>query len=60
MKYLGTCHCKSVKFSVETNLDKVENLLNKNSIFYEIIGNTQKENLEVENEFKIKSLQTIN
>ncbi len=46
----------------QTNLDKVENLLNKNSIFYEIIGNTQKENLEVENEFKIKinELQKIN
>ena len=43
-------------------MDKVENLLNKNSIFYEIIGNTQKENLEVENEFKIKinELQKIN
>ena len=23
MKYLGTCHCKSVKFTLETNLDKI-------------------------------------
>ena len=23
MRYNGSCHCKSVKFSIETNLDKV-------------------------------------
>ncbi len=35
------------------NLNKVTSLLNKNSIFYENIGNTQNENLEVEDELKL-------
>jgi len=35
------------------NLNEVKNILNKNNIFYENIGITQVENLEIENEFKI-------
>ena len=35
------------------NLNEVKNILNKNNIFYENIGITQAENLEIENEFKI-------
>ena len=31
----------------------VENILEKNGVFFENIGVTQKENLEMENEFKM-------
>jgi len=35
------------------NLNMVENILEKNNVFFENIGVTQKENLEMENEFKM-------
>ena len=35
------------------NFNMVKNILRKNSVFFENIGVTQKENLEIENEFKI-------
>jgi phosphoribosylformylglycinamidine synthase len=38
----------------DKNIDNVRKTLDKNGIFYEIIGNTQKESLEIDNEFSIK------
>ena len=35
------------------NLNMVKNILEKNNVFFENIGVTQKENLEMENEFKM-------
>ncbi len=46
----------------ENNLAKVEKILKKNNIFYEIIGATQKDYFEVQSEFKLdtKELYKIN
>ena len=46
----------------EKNLLKVEKILNENNIYYENIGTTQKEYLEIEGELKIstKELFKIN
>ena len=38
----------------QNNKEKVCNILEKNSVYYEIIGKTQKDSLEIEKEFKIK------
>ena len=38
----------------EKNREKVCKILKKNSIYYEIIGKTQKENLELNEEFSIR------
>ena len=37
----------------EKNLKEVSNILQKNSVYYEKIGITQKENLDIDKEFKI-------
>ena len=44
------------------NLSSIEKILNDGNIYYEVIGNTQKEYLEIEGEFKIstKDLFKIN
>ena len=44
------------------NVTKLTELLDKNSIFYELIGNTQKDNLKLDNDFdiKIKDLVELN
>ncbi len=46
----------------KNNLEKVEKILKKNNIFFEIIGLTQKNNFEIQDEFKIdiKKLYNIN
>ena len=46
----------------QKNLKKVEKKLKDNNIYYENIGNTQKDNFEIEDEFKInnKDLFKIN
>ncbi len=46
----------------QNNLAKVEKILKKNNIFYEIIGATQKDYFEVQSEFKLdtKELYKIN
>ena len=46
----------------QKNLQKVEKILKDNSIYYENIGNTQKDNFEIEDELKInvKDLFKIN
>ena len=38
----------------EKNKKEVDEILNKNSVYYEIIGKTQKDNLDLDKEFKIK------
>ena len=38
----------------EKNIKEVTNILKKNSIYYEIIGKTQKDKLTVDKEFDIK------
>ena len=38
----------------QKNKEKVCNILEKNSVYYEIIGKTQKDSLDIEKEFKIK------
>ena len=44
------------------DLDKITNILNKNSVFFENIGFVQKENLAIEGEFdiNIKELANLN
>ena len=44
------------------NIDKVTKILEENSIYFEIIGNTQKDNLDVNKYFseKISDLDEIN
>jgi len=44
------------------NKDEVRKILEKNGIFYEIIGNTQKDSLDLDKEFNIKlnSLYKLN
>ena len=37
----------------QKNKEKVCNILEKNSVYYEIIGKTQKDSLDLEKEFKI-------
>ena len=37
----------------KTNI-KIKNLLEKNSVYFEILGKTQKESLELDKEFNIK------
>ena len=46
----------------EENISKVENILKNNNVFYEIIGSTQKDFLEIQGEMKlnIKDLYKIN
>ena len=46
----------------DDNYEKVEKILKNNNIFYEIIGTTQKDCFEIENEMKldIKELSKIN
>ena len=46
----------------KNNLSNTEKILKDNNIYYEIIGNTQKDNLEIEGELKIstKDLFKIN
>ena len=46
----------------QNNLAKVEKILKKKNIFYEIIGATQKDYFEVQSEFKLdtKDLYKIN
>ena len=46
----------------QKNIKEVENLLKKNNIFFEIIGNTQKNFFEISGEMKIhiKELSKIN
>ena len=43
-------------------MDKITNILNKNSVFFENIGFVQKENLAIEGEFdiNIKELANLN
>ena len=38
----------------EKNKKEVSKILDKNSVYYEIIGKTQKDNLDLDKEFKIK------
>ena len=38
----------------QKNKDEVSKILDKNAIFYEVIGETQKDNLELDGEFNIK------
>ena len=38
----------------EKNKDEVAKILKKNSVYYEVIGNTQKDSLVFEKEFNIK------
>ena len=38
----------------EENKDKVSNILKKNSIYFEIIGKTQKDSLEINKDLNIK------
>ena len=38
----------------EKNIEKVYDILKKNSVYYEIIGKTQKDSLDLEKEFSIK------
>ena len=38
----------------EKNKDKVSNILQKNGIYFEIIGKTQKEVLEISKDFSVK------
>jgi len=42
------------------NLPKVEKMLKDNSIYFEIIGSTQKEYFEIEGELKIKAKDLFN
>ena len=46
----------------EKNKDKVINILKGKSIYFDIVGKTQKEDLEVNNEFKekISNLSKLN
>ena len=46
----------------EKNKDEVSKILSKNSIYYEIIGRTQKDSLDFDKEFNIKliDLATFN
>ena len=38
----------------EENVNKVSNILEKNSIYFEIIGKTQKDSLEINKDFSAK------
>ena len=41
----------------EENKDKVSNMLKENSIYFDIIGKTQKENIEINNKLSIKVVE---
>ena len=51
--YFGEDQSRYILEVDHENLKKVENLLKNNSIFYEIIGTTQKDFFEIEKEMKI-------
>ena len=44
----------------KNNLEKVTKILNKNSVFYEKVGITQKNNLSLDKEFDIKVTELKN
>ena len=44
----------------EKNKDEVSKILKKNSVYYEIIGKTQKDNLEIDKELKISLIELNN
>ena len=58
----GEDQARYVAEIASNNLSKAEKILKNSNIYYEIIGFTQKNNLEVEDEFKInvKDLVKIN
>ena len=43
----------------EKNINKVSNILEKNSIYFEMIGKTQKDSLEVNKDFSTKITELI-
>ena len=44
----------------ESNKDEVSNILKKNSVFFEIIGKTQKDSLDINKDLSVKINELIN
>ena len=50
---------KSLQYFIEENKEKVSNILKENSVYFEVLGKTQKEYFDLDKEFNIKLADLI-
>ena len=56
----GEDHSRYIVEINESNKDEVSSILKKNSVFFEIVGKTQKDSLDINKDLSVKIIELIN